>query len=109
VNSDLVRLGGAFAAGLVGWLLLADQRIAGDAVWIAALFLGAVAGVIARGLRGFAALVAGVADSYPLAFALGLIAFLGDNWLVYAILGIAVAALGFAGARLFMARLSAAP
>jgi hypothetical protein len=109
VNSDLLRLGGAFAVGLVGWLVLRDLRITGGAEWIAVLFLGAVAGGIARGLRGFAALMAGLASSYPRAFALSLIAFLGENWPVYAILGIAVAALGSAGARLFMARRSAAP
>jgi hypothetical protein len=94
----------AFLVGLLGWLLVGYRHLTGELVFFAALLVGAIAGALTRRPVAIGGLVAGILAAYPIALAIGLIVFLGENWLIYAVMASALATVGFflsilAGAR----------
>jgi len=91
------RLLAAFAIGLGGWLGVGVLRLSEDALFGAALVIGAVAAAAVGRRLALLALLLGMLASYPVALALGVIAFLGENWTPTVALFLAVASGGFVG------------
>ena len=93
---DFVQGFGAFLVGFVGWLALSAAHLGGEVVYVAVFALGFVAVIVGRWPLGPIALVVGIAAGYPVALATGIFDFLGENWLVYAVVFGLLAVAGFA-------------
>jgi hypothetical protein len=97
VNRRLIPWLVGFVIGLVGWLGTAVLRLPGDGLWVAAIAIGVVAAAAAGRPMAWPALLLGMVVAYPSALALGVIAFLGENWALHLILFLGAATAGFAG------------
>ena len=86
--------------GLLGWLAAATLRLENQAGRLAVILVGALAGVAAGRWAGLPGLVLGILVFIPVALQLGVIAFLGESWELYLVIGLALAATGFMGGRL---------
>lgn len=81
----------------VAWLVISEiGRITSGGQYPGAAVAGFIAGLVLPRVAGLVAFTAGVAASYPIAWALGRIAFLGDAWLVLTVLLVAISWAGFA-------------
>jgi hypothetical protein len=100
------RATAVFLVGLVGWFAAGVLRIEGLAVLSLPAALGLIGGLVGSRPMLLLALWLGMLAAYPVAFALGIIAFLGENWAFYLVLFLALAALGY-GFALVLVRLAA--
>jgi hypothetical protein len=94
----------AFFVGMLGVLGVAALHLADAAPFGSAVMVGVVAAAVAVAVAGeqraataLPALLLGVLASYPVALALGVIAFLGDEWQIAAGLLLILATAGFFG------------
>jgi hypothetical protein len=90
-----MRFAAAVVVGFVGWLGVSVLHIEGIWGFLMPVALGMIAGLIARRPIFIAALWLGMLAAYPAALTLGTIAFLGENWALYAVLCLLAAAAGF--------------
>ncbi len=103
MTQNAARLAGVFLVGLVGWLGASVLRVEGVWLFVMPVVLGAIAGVVGPRPILLPALWLGMLAAYPAALALGVIAFLGENWALYVVVFLVTAAVGF-GASLVVAR-----
>lgn len=98
----------AFLIGFAGWLAAGALRVEGVWVYVAAIALGVLAGVVARRPIALPALWLGIAATYPAALALGVYAFMGETWALHLAVFVLAAGVGLGGA-LVVLRLLAVP
>lgn len=108
MNQNASRLAAAFLIGFAGWLAAGALRVEGLWVFVAAVAVGVIAGVVVRRPIALPAVWLGMLATYPVALALGVFAFLGENWALYLVLFALAAGIGF-GASLVILRRVAIP
>jgi hypothetical protein len=89
------RLAVAFLVGFVGLLVASALRATG--VWVVAtpIGLGVIAALLGRRPLALPGLWLGMLAAYPAALALRVFAFLGEGWVIYALLSLSSAGLSF--------------
>jgi hypothetical protein len=92
---EVGRFGAAFAIGFLGWLAVLAIRLGDPWLWLAPFALGLAAAIAAPRPFGLVGLLLGIGLAYPAASALGLFAYLGENWSTYLTTFLSAASVGF--------------
>jgi hypothetical protein len=95
-HSDVTRILAIAMWALIAWFAIGEiARIASVTLYPGAAIAGLVAGLVLPRITGLVAFTAGVAVSYPIAFVLGRIVYLGEAWFELTMLLLLISWAGF--------------